>query len=218
MATSTSLNIAKHQTLAQNNPRRRPIRIAADVLADSATNLGNFPGLKESAQAAGDIFKALKGPVRNDIIAQGLINYLDEICYTAQYAGADEACPEYLEDLQQTREAVVELKNKTYGMQFACQYDIEKQISKMKEEMMMRALLLSVEGGVSGLRANAQAVEIIQQLKLVAEALADVQEELAFTKRQVAQQSYLVNHMDFCPLAMFGNLIDIKIKVYFILF
>ncbi|KAF8693195.1 hypothetical protein RHS03_08398, partial [Rhizoctonia solani] len=203
MATSMSFNITQPQALAQNNPRRRPIRIAAHVLADSATNLVNLPGLKESAQAASDIFKAIKGPVRNDIVAQGLIDHLDEICYTAQYAGADKACPEYLEDLQQTREAVVELKNKTYGTKLACQSDIDKKINKMKEETMMRTLLLSVEGGISGLGAKAQVVEIAQQLKLVAQALAVAQEELAFTKMQVAQQSHSVNQMDSCALAVF---------------
>ncbi|CAE6377321.1 unnamed protein product [Rhizoctonia solani] len=217
MATSMNSNVPHTQALAQNNIRHRPIRAATGLIAESAANLVNIPGLKESIQAARGIVKALKPnvvqePARNDILAQGLIDRLDEIVCFAQYAGADEVSPEYLEDLQEIRMAVIKLKNKPYGTKLTCQSEIGKELGEMKEEIINRSLLLSVEGGVYGLRAKAQVTELTQQLESATESIAMLQGELATIKLQLERQNCSVDQV--YPCALFGNLIDLKFNFF----
>ncbi|CAE6430509.1 unnamed protein product [Rhizoctonia solani] len=60
MASPVNTNIMNASALTQNNLRRRSIRVATELIAKSAVNLVDIPGLKESVQAARGIVGALK--------------------------------------------------------------------------------------------------------------------------------------------------------------
>ncbi|CAE6464852.1 unnamed protein product [Rhizoctonia solani] len=136
MASPVNSNTLNAPAPAQNNLRRRSIRAAKELIAKSAVNLVDFPGLKDSVQVAREIVGALKPnilqePARNDIVTQSLVDYLDEILLRTQAADADKVNSEYLEDLQQIKAAVIELKNKTYRTKLACQRDIGRELVEM---------------------------------------------------------------------------------------
>ncbi|EUC66004.1 hypothetical protein RSOL_504920 [Rhizoctonia solani AG-3 Rhs1AP] len=128
---------------AQNDLRRRSIRSATELVAKSAAEFVEIPALKDSVQVARDIIGAFKEPVRNDILAQNLTDYLDEILLCTRAADANQVNSEYLEDLQQIKTAIVMHKNKTYRTKLVRQQDIGRELEKRKEEIMERTLLFS---------------------------------------------------------------------------
>ncbi|KEP46571.1 hypothetical protein V565_192050 [Rhizoctonia solani 123E] len=128
---------------AQNNLRRRSIRSATELVAKSAAEFVEIPALKDSVQVARDIIGAFKEPVRNDILAQNLTDYLDEILLCTRAADANQVNSGYLEDLQQIKTAIVMHKNKTYRTKLVRQQDIGRELEKRKEEIMERTLLFS---------------------------------------------------------------------------
>ncbi|CAE6430513.1 unnamed protein product [Rhizoctonia solani] len=134
---------------AQNDLRRRSIRSATELVAKSAAEFVEIPGLKDSVQVARDIIEAFKSnilqePVRNDILAQNLTDYLDEILLCTRAADANQVNSEYLEYLQQIKTAIVMHKNKTYRTKLVRQQDIGRELEKRKEEIMERTLLFSL--------------------------------------------------------------------------
>ncbi|KAG8683481.1 hypothetical protein FRC11_013519, partial [Ceratobasidium sp. 423] len=172
----------------QNNVWRLPMRTTLEM--ETVAKAVDIPVLKDSMGAAQGILGALKPeilqePARNDLTAQGLIYHLNEILLHARSAGADEVRPEYLEDLQQLKSAVIELKNKLYRTKLACQRDIGKELVTRKEETMERALLFSVEGSVYGRRAYARSMELEEQYERLSESFAMSQTELHSAKLQL---------------------------------
>ncbi|KEP46572.1 hypothetical protein V565_192060, partial [Rhizoctonia solani 123E] len=208
MASPVNSNIMNAPTPTQNNLRRRSIRVASELIAKSAVNFVDIPGLKDSVQAARGIVEALKPnilqePARNDVITQNLIDYLDEIFLRARAADANQANSEYLEDLRQIKAAVIELKDKTYGTKLVYRRDIGRDLEKRKEEVMERTLLFSVEGSVYGRRADTRSTELEARLEHISESFAMLQGELTSVKLQLAQ-------LHRC--AVFGNSFDLKFK------
>ncbi|CAE6534552.1 unnamed protein product [Rhizoctonia solani] len=178
MAASMNSNAPNAPAPAQNNPRRRLMHAATMLAVETVAKVVEVPVLKDSVRAAQGILGALKEPARNDLAAQDLIFRIDEIMLHSQFAGADEVCPEYLEDLQQIKSAVIELKNKPYRTKIACQRDIGKELATRGEETTTRALLFSVEGSVYGRQANARSAELEGRYERIAEAFATLQGEL----------------------------------------
>ncbi|KAH7318833.1 hypothetical protein B0J17DRAFT_633988 [Rhizoctonia solani] len=213
MATSTNSesNALKAPALTQTNLRRRPIRAATELIAKSAANIVDVPGLKDSVQAARGVFMALKEPARNDLVAQNLIDYLDEILLCAHKDNTEEACSEHLEYLQQVKAAIVELKNTKYRTKLACQREIGKELAKRKDEIFERALLFSVEGRVYGRRVDARSTELEERCEHLSESLAELRGELNAVKLQLAQQAESQLHR----CALFGNTFDLNFKVFF---
>ncbi|CAE6417900.1 unnamed protein product, partial [Rhizoctonia solani] len=213
MATSTNagLNDPKAPPPTQTNLRRRPIRAATELIAKSAANIIDVPGLKDSIQAARGIVMALKPdilqePARNDIVAQNLIDYLDEIFLCAHNNDAEEAHSEYLNDLQQIKAAIVVLKNKKYQTKLACQRDIGRELVRRKDETFERALLFSVEGSVYGRQADVRSTELEERCEHLSESFAILRGELSAVKLQLARQACPGDPPQLHRCAMFGNL------------
>ncbi|KAB5595184.1 hypothetical protein CTheo_1262 [Ceratobasidium theobromae] len=59
--------------------RRRPLKAAAALVAKSATNLVDLPGLRDSVNAVQGIVQALQAPGQNDASAQELIDRVEEM-------------------------------------------------------------------------------------------------------------------------------------------
>ncbi|CAE7183320.1 unnamed protein product [Rhizoctonia solani] len=202
----------------QKNLCRRPIRAATELVAKSAANLIDIPGLKDSVRAARGIVGALRAnilqePARNDLVTQNLIDYLNE---TLISCAQDEAeiveDSEYLEDLRRIKAAVIELKNKTYGTKLACQQDIGRELIKRREEITERALLFSVEGSLCGRRADVRSIELEQRFERILESFTIHQGELTSVRLQLARQD---RQLQLHRCATFGNSVDLNIKVFF---